>query len=195
MLLSSLKYKNYTWPVNPESYSITYERNTAIHHYPYTHLNEIEDLGMRPREVSGTGEFIGPGAYKEFQKLATVYYYFGPGPLIHPVWQIQQAIFTRLEVTQEPTPDYVRYSFSFVEHTPEHLVRIVGESQRKSNATGTGNKTNIQSINKPKQYTVKKGDNMWNIAKRYGISLKTLINKNPQIKNPNKIYPGQKINL
>ena len=35
-----------------------------------------------------------------------------------------------------------------------------------------------------------KGDTLWGIARRYGVELAALIRANPQIKNPNLIYPG-----
>lgn len=188
--LAPLKYKTYTWPVNPETYSLKFEKNTAIHSYPYTNLNEIEDLGMKPREVSGEGEFIGEGAYEEFKKLASIFYHRGPGPLIHPIWQISNAVFNRLELAQEPTPDYVKYYFGFIEDTGHAL-----KAQVKKKATSANNKSQSQSKAKPKVYSVKKGDTMWAIAKRNGMSLEQLVKKNPQIKNPNLIYPGNKINL
>lgn len=42
-------------------------------------------------------------------------------------------------------------------------------------------------------YTVKPGDTMWSIANMFGISLDCLIKANPQILDPNLIYPGQQI--
>ncbi|XP_072161261.1 uncharacterized protein [Bemisia tabaci] len=44
-------------------------------------------------------------------------------------------------------------------------------------------------------YTIMKGDTMWKIAERLRINLKALIAANPQIPNPDKIWPGQKINI
>ncbi|KEI16833.1 hypothetical protein Z959_08290 [Clostridium novyi B str. ATCC 27606] len=47
------------------------------------------------------------------------------------------------------------------------------------------------------KYTVKKGDCLWNIAKRFygnGMRYKSIARKN-NIKNPNLIYPGQVLNL
>ncbi len=44
-------------------------------------------------------------------------------------------------------------------------------------------------------YTVKRGDTMSGIAARHGVSLSALTAANPQIRNPNLIYPGQKINI
>jgi len=40
------------------------------------------------------------------------------------------------------------------------------------------------------RYTVQPGDTMFFIAQRFGVSLQALINANPQIPNPNQIFPG-----
>lgn len=42
-------------------------------------------------------------------------------------------------------------------------------------------------------YTVVPGDTMFFIAQRFGVSLNALIAANPQIPNPNLIFPGQQI--
>ena len=45
-------------------------------------------------------------------------------------------------------------------------------------------------------YVVKKGDNLTKIAKKYNMTWQELYEKNKDIiKNPNKIYPGQILNL
>lgn len=41
------------------------------------------------------------------------------------------------------------------------------------------------------RYTVKPGDTMFLIAQRFGISLNALIRANPQVSDPNRIFPGQ----
>ena len=43
------------------------------------------------------------------------------------------------------------------------------------------------------EYTVKKGDTLSAIAYRHNMTLAEIIKLNPQIPNPNLIYPGQKI--
>lgn len=191
MKLSALKYKTYTWPNNPRSYSIRFEKNTAVHHYPFTNINEIDDTGMKPREVSGEGEFIGEGAYEEFKKLATMFYNRGPGPLIHPIWQIQQAVFSRLEVQQEPTPNYVRYSFSFIEHIPQpEVLTVIQTTREESPQAESGTSQSSAAI-----HVVKRGETLSQIAKVYNTTWQQLAEKNPQIKNPNLIYPGQEIKV
>jgi LysM repeat protein len=44
-------------------------------------------------------------------------------------------------------------------------------------------------------YTVKKGDTLSSIAKKYGLTLQQLLEANPQIKNPNLIKVGQVIKI
>lgn len=45
------------------------------------------------------------------------------------------------------------------------------------------------------QHTVVPGDSLWKIAVKYQIGLSEIISANPQIKDPNLIYPGQKITV
>ena len=44
-------------------------------------------------------------------------------------------------------------------------------------------------------YTVERGDTLSGIAREHGLSLAELTAANPQINNPNVIYPGQHINI
>ena len=44
-------------------------------------------------------------------------------------------------------------------------------------------------------YTVVPGDTLWKIAVKTHTGTQELINANSQLKNPNMIYPGQKINV
>ena len=46
-----------------------------------------------------------------------------------------------------------------------------------------------------RSYTVRSGDTLSGIAARHGVSLSALTAANPQIRNPNLIHPGQKINI
>lgn len=46
-----------------------------------------------------------------------------------------------------------------------------------------------------KTYKVKKGDTLSKIAKTHGVSLRKLINANPQITNPDLIHPGDIITI
>jgi len=53
-----------------------------------------------------------------------------------------------------------------------------------------GQVINIPKINK-NHYTVKQGDSMWQIAKNLNVTPQDLMENNPQISNPNTLFPGQ----
>ena len=42
-------------------------------------------------------------------------------------------------------------------------------------------------------YIVKKGDTLWGIAGKFGVGLQELVRANPQIRNPNLIYAGDRV--
>ncbi len=135
--------------------------------------------------------FAGEGAYEEFRKLEAVFAESGPGLLVHPVWPAASAYFVSLRLAEEPLPDYVRYTFEFWEDQAAGagLTEVTGEQTAASGtaASASGGERAV--------YTVKKGDTLWGIAGRYGVALTALIAANPQIKNPNLIYPGDRVQL
>lgn len=47
----------------------------------------------------------------------------------------------------------------------------------------------------PLTHTVRSGDSMWRIALKYQVGISELIQANPQIKNPDLIYPGQNLTI
>jgi lysozyme len=53
----------------------------------------------------------------------------------------------------------------------------------------------VPDTSKAEYYVVKKGDVLSRIAEKYGMSVKQIQTLNPGIKNPNLIYPGQKIHV
>ena len=181
MRLAPMRYKDYIWPHNPATYSITYDRQIALHKVPFGRYC-IQDLGLRCRVMRGEGTFAGEGAYEEFKKLASVFYSEGAGLLIHPVWQTSNAYFTSLKLEQEPTPDYVRYSFEFRESFDGYDPQLQKQESDFSEATAT-------SV----IHTVVSGDTLWAIAQRYGAEFSDLLAANPGIKNPNHLYAGDKV--
>ncbi|HHW13842.1 MAG TPA: SafA/ExsA family spore coat assembly protein [Firmicutes bacterium] len=42
---------------------------------------------------------------------------------------------------------------------------------------------------------VQPGDTLWKLSRRYGVPLEAIIRANPQIPNPDLIYPGQKVRI
>lgn len=189
MNLTPMRYKDYVWPYNPETCAVTWERKIAPQKIPFGGYC-LQDLGLIHRVMRGEGTFTGPDAYEEFQKLSEVFRSEGPGLLIHPVWQTASAYFVSLELEEEPLPDYVHYSFVFWEQesVSAGLSQIPVETAASA-AAGKSSSAAGQSV----VYTVRKGDTLWGIANRYAVTVQSLIQWNPQIKNPNLIYPGDKV--
>ena len=189
MLLAPMRYKDYIWPHNPAAYSIVYERQVAVHKVPFGRYC-MQDLGQGCRVIRGQGEFAGENAYDEFKRLASVCYSDGPGLLIHPLWQISNAYFTSLKLEQEPLPDYVRYSFEFLERfdgykdTLTELEAASQEGPKPASSAGTS-----QTVT----HSVVGGDTLWGIARRYNVTLEALLAANPGVKNPNLIHVGDQV--
>ena len=194
MLLKPMRYKDYTWPHNPETYAVEYRRQVAAHKVPLGGYC-LQDLGRTCRILRGEGTFAGERAYEEFRTLAEVFDQTGPGLLVHPVWRPVSAYFVTLELLEEPMPDYVRYSFSFWEDGTASgggLTEVAVETGTSGGGTGDGT---ASAGGQTAVCTVRKGDTLWGIAGRYGVALTDLIAANPQIKNPNFIYPGDQVRI
>jgi len=181
--LSAMRYKDYVWPHNPRSYEISFQRDVAAYRVPYgTYL--LESMGRRHRVLRGTGEFVGEGAYEEFRKLALVFYEPGPGVLVHPLWDTTQAYFVSLRLNQEPTEDYVSYSFEFWESHD-------GYRKTLEPVSGSGGAAGSD----PVYHTAVAGEVLWRVAADHGLTLPALLAMNPQIKNPNVLCVGDRIRV
>ena len=99
MLLKPMRYKDYTWPHNPETYAVEYRRQVAAHKVPLGGYC-LQDLGRTYRVLRGEGTFAGERAYEEFRTLAEVFDQAGPGLLVHPVWRTVSAYFVTLELLE-----------------------------------------------------------------------------------------------
>ena len=185
MELTAMRYKDYIWPHNPRVYTIDYERRMAENKVPYG-LYHLQDLGRTRRIMRGEGEFVGKDAYAQFGALANVFYKQGPGLLIHPLWQTANAFFVELSLRQEPRADYVSYSFTFWEDLAYYDDKLGAEIRENEEGTQGGGTL---------VHVVVKGDTLWGIARKYDVTLSQLLQRNPQIKNPNLIYVGQEVTV
>lgn len=89
---------------------------------------------------------------------------------------------------------YIPYGATVVSTTS------TSSTSRTSSTTSASKTSTSKTTSKQKTYTVKKGDCLWNITKKYtgnGANWKKLYNLNKKVigSNPNLIYPGQKLTL
>lgn len=185
MNLTPMRYKTFVWPHNPRTYTITFKRELANIKVPFGRYY-LQNMGLTRRVLKGEGEFVGQGAYDKFKELACLFYQESPGVLVHPVWMTTTAWFAGLELRQEPRSDYVRYSFEFWEVNPPLSSSLAEQKVMEGGETVSGGEV---------YHTVSAGDSLWSIANCCGVSLEQVLAWNPQIKNPNLIYPGEKVRV
>ena len=172
-MLSAMRFKDFVWPHNPRTFHVLWRRRICVLDAPGGRYH-VQELGRTCRVFRGAGEFCGPDAYDQFERLSRTFLREGAGDLIHPVWHSLRVYFTRLELTQEPRQDYVAYAFEFVETRG-----AVSDAIRKS-VSG-------------ERWTVGAGDTLWAIAERFGTDVQALLEKNPWIANPNELHVGQEV--
>jgi spore coat assembly protein SafA len=98
------------------------------------------------------------------------------------------AWFVGLELEQEPKSDYVKYSFEFWEVYAGLTDKL---SERKTTSSASSEASSGTAV----YHTVVQGDTLWALAKKYSVTLSELVAWNSQIKNPNRIYVGQKVRV
>ncbi len=191
MRLSPMRFKSFVWPHNPRTYAITFAREMAAHKIPFGR-HYLQSLGQSRRVLEGEGEFVGEDAYDTFKQLANLFYEETPGVLIHPVWMTSTAWFVHLEALEEPRADYVRYRFAFWDVVADVTARL------EQIAGGQGAGGTAQQVGPEAQqiwHTVARGETLWGLAVRYGVTLEGIVALNPSIRNPNLIYPGQRVRI
>ena len=112
MELTPMRFKDYVWPHNPATYSITYQRKVAVHKVPFGRYC-MQDLDLGNRVMRGEGEFAGEGAYDEFRKLAGGFFKKGARQRGAPVWMGADHHFIFLRLGRQPKDDNLKYKFVF----------------------------------------------------------------------------------
>jgi hypothetical protein len=129
MRYTTVSGKSFTWPNNPTTCILSNEKRVIKHQFPDIDGAELEELGMEPTTVSGSGVLFGPNAYSDWVQLNKMFMDKGLGLLWHPNWgSFTRMRFTKLNAKQEPLPDYVEYDYEFIESREINLMSRIVES-------------------------------------------------------------------
>ena len=128
--LGKMKYKNYTFPYNPETTSMKCDRRFIKHKYPRLSGQELEDFGVDAMVITGKITFFGKrnssgevlDAYNEYKKLYQVYKERGVGDVSHPVFtQIKRGLMVNLECEVDAEVNCVHCTFEIVADTKPNV--------------------------------------------------------------------------
>ena len=183
----SMRFGDFVWPNDPKTYTLR-EKKKTVEHPIVGGGFLVEEVGKQAAELVGEGEFFGEGAYATFRKLLREFQKGGEAILVHPMWEGGKARFTELTLGEEPRRDYVKYRFCFCEAADADTA-VTMENMGAVVSAGAAAKSARQ------YYTVRTGDTLWAISRKYGMALSDLLKLNPQIANPNYIVTGQQVRV
>ncbi len=119
--MEKLKFKTFTWPINPETCQEAFLRE-PVYAKTADGTMAFAGMGAMKRVITGSGAFLGDGAYNVFRQLSDLFADPAMGTLTHPVWGERSVYFTELQASQTPKKDYVAYSFTFTEADEEGAI-------------------------------------------------------------------------
>lgn len=208
--LPSITYKDFEFPYNPATTSYKIDRTYIRHKYPELSGTELEDFGANACVISGDGEFFGSDAYANWWNLLNEFKKGGVGPVSHPIFRdVTRGLMVSLHAKVEPRPDYISYSFEIIADAEptidECLGRYISVISGNGNSgtdtgSGGGNIGSGDGTGGELVHTVVSGECLSVICARYAVQFGTTISwkkiaTHNNMKNPNLIYPGDKIKI
>ena len=109
----SLKFKEYTWPNDPDTYQEVIRREPQ--YSTKDGVTTYTGMSATSRVITGSGVFFGANACEKFRVLVELAEETSPGDLVHPIWGTRRCYLTKLELIQEPREDFVSYRIEFIQ--------------------------------------------------------------------------------
>lgn len=171
MELALMRYKGISLWCNPVSVEITTRRLTSDY-TTYGYGESHSDIGAGCTIIKGVLELRGEHCIDMYADLRKLQKDPGSGILYVPGYQPMRAVFTKLKANADATPEKILCAFEFTE---ENSV-----SEYKSR----------KSI-----HTVAEGETLFDIAYVYGLKVDELLKLNPQIRRPDELETGEKVQI
>lgn len=160
-MFSILKFKDYQFKFNPEKFSVLQQRRIKTFNTPFDDVY-MQDLGFKPKVITGEGVLIGNNLMSEFEKLSNLQNQKESGLLYLPNLSPFYCFFNNLEIVGKAGEFLLRYKFEFLED--------VMKNNKKIRA--------VKSF-----YVVKSGETLVEIAMKNNISVEKLKELNPNVYN------------
>ena len=168
-----MKYKEYEWKQNPETIEVSYEKGLCRWLLPFEG-SLVQDLGPKGRVIKGDGAFFGENCMQEFLALSFVLQENGPGLLSLPGMEPFYAVVRSFGLSRAPGPNVVGYRFEFWESTAP------APAAAQKTQSGEG-------------HLVQSGETLFSIAAQYEKTVEELLEKNPAVRRPDELTPGQRL--
>lgn len=111
---NNMSFSTFVWPNNPESCRLKFSR--VFKDLPQENsLWNPAQITRLECEYECEGFFSGNDAYENFRALDTLFRNAIVDELLHPDWNPAEVLITKLELTEEPMENFLRYRIVFSE--------------------------------------------------------------------------------
>ncbi len=170
MNLMGMRFKDFTWPNNPTTLTVSDSRSVRETLLPYAGTRTV-DLGRQKRKVTGEGYFTGEDCWDRWNALRDAYSQDGPGNLQLPGQEPFLAVMDSLKLIGAAGKNLVKYAFSFTEYRSGETYK--GEGTHRAAA----------------------GESLWDYAWKYGRTVEELTAANPEIRDVGCLKEGEEVRL
>lgn len=165
-----MRYKNFEFPSNPSEIEIL-SSSACSSKSEIQGGSIVENVSVNPTVVSGSGEFYGEGSEEYCARLQNMLRDRESGWLFAPSAPPIKAFFTEFKFGRNNKKNSVSYTFCFTEDC-----------------------TNKKAYIPPESITACEGDNAFEIANRFGVSVNDIMRLN-DFKTPFDINKGDRVVL